>query len=898
MTSDVWWSRPEWWMAVYAVQLLLLSLALGSLTLHWPRGLMLPRFPRFVIGFCLAPFAVAAWMLAAAVIAPGASRWLLLLPPPVAAAALLARYGMGMLRRLGRFYRRCRRQARTGWPVYAAYLCAALLVAQAGVKLAANAAVPVSGSDALQYLGYALKLAQERSASAITGFHDPPDGVAVGDMHGPVWHAYLQHALMTNGRHPPGYPHDHAVRAAFQVTVIYLLLAVAALAAAGYPGTTPLALALLLGVPQYEYISIGSSRDGFRIIPLVLLAAILAGLSARSMRRHFRPAALLPVGAMAALALAGHSLGGLVVACIGLAWAIWVLVEKASWRHVVLVGMAMGAGLVLAGPQYLQAYCELGRVPGTDVFHKMAIDGTPMLAAWNHWMASRLEGAEGVIGRLSVFLARDHYRLSVLGALGGVGAIALWPALTRRRRASVMAFVGLVTLAAALPFTGLLDIGFDLSLWFVRNLRYALHWYPFAAVCVAMLLGYGYDRLMSGAGRYSRILAQAGLCAVILAASFSASRVIAVQWRTGDGSEPNSRLAPIRPLAAALQQLAPGKKLLLDNDSDNYYLNNQAIVMYSRPTWRVIQAQDEHQAWQALQALNVGAVGLKFAPQTGAWKNMALLEALSNPDRARRLPGFSTSSLKVFVLNGALSDRRRQDLEASLAAALGSLRSSWSFESLPATGDGAEIVARTGQGRARLEGAARLVPGPFSGTQALWIEGMSRPMTRVLIPPDALRLQEGSLSVWARLADPTKTFSDLVAVHAGPPPYSSTTFRLYIYHQADGALMAGYNGKMEGPSSISVADDQWHHYAATWKNGEQKLYIDGCDAVTGSAPADAQTASEIALGWIGYAQETEHWHGAMAELMTFDRALEDHEIAALYLAGSDAKKRHGSMVHG
>ncbi len=647
MTSSFLCLKSVWWQIVYLAQLLLLSFGLGSLTLHLPRLLLVPRFPRFAIGFCIVPFVIALWMLAMLLIAPGASRWWFLLPPQIIALALGLYYGKGALVRFRRFIKYSWRQRRRIWPIFVAYVCALLIIGKLCSILVVNGSTPIFSTDALRYLGYSLKLAQHRSASAITGYQSSENGDAFGDMHGPAWHAYLSHALMNNGRHPPGYPHDQAIGVAFQITIIYMLIAVAALAAvSGSQGTGALALLLLLFVPQCEYISTASSRDGFRVIPIVLLAALLSGMSAQRMRRRFHLAPLLPLALMAGFALIGHSLGLAVSVSIGIAWAIWAFAEKASWKHVLSVGIAIMAGLTLAGPQYFAAFLEIRSLPEPDVFQKIALAGTPMLEHWNAWMTSRLQGADSIFQRLQALLARDHYRLSVLGVLFGLAATALWPVLRKRRQSSIISLLGLITLITALPFTGLLNIGFDLSAWFIRNKRYAMQWYPFAAVCVVMLLIDVFNRITLAGGRRRRLTTQVVFCLVILMAFSTSRAVIATQWRVNRNVEMSSAWQRIRQIVTAQQQLSPGKKMLLDSKSYNYYLNNQAIVMYTPITYPVLHAKDEHAVMQALQLLNIGAVYLDMAPYTGYWKDTPLYSFLSNLEKARPISVGSPYLLK------------------------------------------------------------------------------------------------------------------------------------------------------------------------------------------------------------------------------------------------------------
>lgn len=648
---------PAFWTLVYLAELALVSFALGCLSLRAPRLLMIPRLSRFLTGFCLAPFFLALWVLLASVIFPGFSRLFFLLPPSIIAALVLLRHAGSSIRSGGRWIRRTRNGSAGLLPACLAYACAGVLVFSVLSKLVANGAVPVTGSDAIQYLGYSLRLAQGRSFSSISGHNDSPDGAMIGDMHGPVWHAYLSHAQMTTGINPLGYPNDHAVRVAFQITVVYMLLAVAALAAAsGGLGVAPLAIILLLQVPQYEYISIGSSRDAFRIIPLVLLAAVLSGLSPSRLRSKLRFAALIPVAALSAFSLAGHTLGGMVVLAIGLAWTIWSLAAGSGWKKIALVLLAMGAGLVMGGTQYIRIYLEVGRLPGAGYLHDMAIKGTPLQEAMDGWNKHRMRGVSEILHKAAALLARDQCRLSLAGLVACLCAIACRPQFMRRKKTLMIPFVGLATLVLALPFTGLLDIGFDFSGWFIRNVRYSLHWYPFAAVCAAMLLWRAYHRLQAGSRRCLRVMAGTGMAGVILAGTVSAHGVIVSKWRTCPGAEKRIS-AIVHPLKAVLKLLPPGKKLLVDSDSLNYYLGNQAIVMYTRPAWDVTLAKDIDQAQDALRALNIGAVALTFAPYTGYWMNMPLLDLLSNPEHAMPMADIPESSMKVFTLNHALPIR-------------------------------------------------------------------------------------------------------------------------------------------------------------------------------------------------------------------------------------------------
>ena len=128
----------------------------------------------------------------------------------------------------------------------------------------------------------------------------------------------------------------------------------------------------------------------------------------------------------------------------------------------------------------------------------------------------------------------------------------------------------------------------------------------------------------------------------------------------------------------------------------------------------------------------------------------------------------------------------------------------------------------TGQ-KAKIQGAAILVDGPKKGSHALMISGKDDYAdTRVHCSPLEINTQEGSLSIWARLEDPLKKDSCLIAVRS-----QNINKIICIDHNgSDGGFTVYYNDSEVGKSNISIKDTNWHHYVFTWKNGEQRFYID------------------------------------------------------------------------
>ena len=856
------------WVFVYLGQLLVLSLALGSLTLHQPRLLMVPRLSRFLIGFCVVPFVIGAWMLFIAFIVPGGPRWLFLVIPSVAALGIIIWYGSPTWRRLRREHRQTRKLFRNLWPIYLIYASVILILILVTSRLIFNGRPPVDGFDALGYLGKSLAFAQQRSLAAVTGAQGSADGRLVGDTHGFLFPAFLSQALLTTGNNPSGYPYDQAGRAAFQVTFLYMLLSVIALTGAiRYPGSGALALLLFLQVPQFAIISSNSSRDAFRIIPLMLLMAVLMGLSPSRLRSRLPPLSLLPPLLLAAFSLWGHSLGGFVAATMILAWAIWSLWQRAYWLNVILVSGAVGVGLLLSSWHLLDIYLKTGQLFSIE----SAVKGTPLAELLaTRSQAYRTAAQLTTPQRLSMLLERDHYILSIPGILGAGLAIALWAKLKHEKWAKAIPFVGLTVVAILLPFIGLFDYkDYPLSQWLAANERYPLHWYVFAAVGLAMLVGYYYNRFRSHPNRHIRLLTMVAWVLLTLGVSYSAYKTIMSEWPI-----PNERekwlFENLEPIEAALHRI-PGKRLLLEDARFNYYLNNQAVILYTPPTWPIIQARSEREVQSALNELNIGAVILQEAYLSGWWDQIPLFDFLNNPKLT--FVAARNSWQRVYIVDETLV-RRQQTLDEAtiknvIEAVTLRLDSALTIET---EADKTYLVARTGQ-KISVEGPTYLAQGPHRGSQAWMVEET----TRLIGPPAAIALEQGSLAVWGRLTDPAKQYSDLVRINNNND--------LYIYHQGGGGFTVLYNGINLGNSRSGVSDDRWHHYVFTWQEGKQAFYIDGFQALSAQVPASKADTDLFAIGWLGDGTDREQWGGLMANLVTFERPLSPDEVAALYRVG-------------
>ncbi len=662
---------PSAWGPIYALQLLLVSLGLACVGVHQPRMLAGTRLSRFLIGFCVTPFVLGVWMLVVAAAFPGLPRWAFLLPPPAVAIASLAAYGSRTLRRMVLAHERIRRLSRPFWPICVSWAGASLVLLLVVYRLVIRAQEPVLAHDALVYLGEALAFAQQRSIDAAAAFRGWATGTTQGGTHNFVFPAYLAHALVTTGDNPLGYPYDHAVRVAFQATFVYMALSVIALGGiARYPGAGALTLVLTLLVPQFGLIASRDSRDAFRIIPLMLLAVVLAHLSPERLRHRIPLVRLIPPLILAAFVISGHTLGAIVTLTVVLAWVVWAIVGKARRLNVLLVAGAVAAGTLGGGFHYLITYIQTGRWSGY-IATDYAVHNTPLESVLRQQDPLRLAAQISLVDRVGMLVGRDGHGLSIMGLAAALLALTRWSTCRQDRRARSLLLIGLMALTGFLPFLGVFDFGYPFSAGFVQNVRYALHWYAFAGACVAALVGQWYFGVKSSSKSHLRVLVIAPLVLfTVVSSGLSALEV--TNWPPGIGTE-NELRRNIRNLQVVVRSLSPGDRLLSDDDRYSYYLNNQAITMYTRPTWEVIQAQNEAEVRDALTRLSIGAVALDMTKIPGWWDQIPLYAYLDNPDNAVLVDGgvsavyrlVKSAAERDILLAGTLREVNVYDMPAS-----------------------------------------------------------------------------------------------------------------------------------------------------------------------------------------------------------------------------------------
>lgn len=604
------------WSTIWLGQVVLVALALGFVLVRFPRWLPRPAWARFLTGFSLAPLILGLWVIGLCYLAPGASRWVFVLGPIPLALFPLALFWRPVSTRLGKSLRAGTGNWRKDYFLLASVAGLALTLLLLLYNVAWNLRLPISNADAIQYLSEARYFSQSRTPESIIGYRGAADGSIRGDIHGFIFPAYLAQAMMA-APDPIGYPNDLAARGAFQVTLFFMITATAALAVAmGLTGAVPLALILLLLVPELHYISSGCNRDAFRIIPLVLLAVAMLGVVPVKWSWRSLPA-LGFLALLAGLSISAHTLAAFALPGMVLAWLGWGVARKARLVPMIPVLIAIGLGALLGGEQYLAAHLETGSLRGNNVTADTILEGTVYSQGIINHYQGRVTAGNSTGRPLWALVSRDRGVLGIGGTLAAaLMTFLLLPGWGRsllrvidgrfpRFRDSFWrngSWLGLTVLANSLIFTGLLDFGpYRISEWMMVNPRYALHWYPFAAV----LLGGLMMTLSQAEGDRWWLSLWVSVVAVLGFSVLALSTLKA--WPKSD---PKWFLGQLEPLRKELSSLTDRNVCLSEADYLYYYFNTPVLFLYTVKAKPLFAARTVEEVDSFMAANSIGLVVL------------------------------------------------------------------------------------------------------------------------------------------------------------------------------------------------------------------------------------------------------------------------------------------------
>lgn len=134
-----------------------------------------------------------------------------------------------------------------------------------------------------------------------------------------------------------------------------------------------------------------------------------------------------------------------------------------------------------------------------------------------------------------------------------------------------------------------------------------------------------------------------------------------------------------------------------------------------------------------------------------------------------------------------------------------------------------------------------------------------------------------TLSIWYKGSQIDSNYSMLIGY--GSTPYQATAFCFFL---KNGTLMVSGNGSgsVELHASILVADNGWHHCAATINNNTAQIYQDGELVATGNSPIDIG-GTDGAIGGAFWGEYSMLSGGSLKAARIYNSVLSAQDIAAL-----------------
>ena len=516
-------------------------------------------------------------------------------------------------------------------------LFSAVALMSVGMTIGVRAAAPVTGADAMEYMTAAYEIANGRTLDSVAGYNGSASGSQIGIVHHPAWTTYLAQALMHGASEPFAYPNDFAARSTYALTYLYLFIAVFALARAFLPARFALlASALAACTPQLGFILSINSREGFRIIPIMVFILVLFGYArALSKERRVLWPELFVVFLTAAFTMMGHVLNGIPAVAIAISIVLFCVLTRNFRIGTIWMGLSALLGGVFGCIQILLGYLERGQLLSEFISLDYMLAGTPYLNNFNAYQAGRLGDTTNYLERLNVLIRYDHGVLTFVGAAFGIAFVALMIAAVRKRKpAALSGLLGLIGIFYALLFTDIFSwSGYTLSEWSVMNIRYLSHLYPLYAVLVA-----GGLYLLSQIRLKSALLGLAVSAAVCTYAAYPGAKV-------GVTYPLESLYAGCADMAqsystAYLDHKGSGGRMLIDNYYCNYYFNCEGMTIFSDPANEIRRASTLPALRAALEREQIDAILITEEFISVYWQNTILLELVSSDDYQMRDYGY------------------------------------------------------------------------------------------------------------------------------------------------------------------------------------------------------------------------------------------------------------------
>ena len=503
---------------------------------------------------------------------------------------------------------------------------------------------PVIGADANQYMSEALAFAKEMRITAMNGYRGSLDGSLLANIHHPAWPAYLANAMLYNFKGNLGYPNDVAVRLAIQMTYIYLIAAVLAFSRMiGTKRRAQISIILLFMYKHIFYVYSSASRDAYRIIAIFVFGTVLFIMNSKIKQNEkidYGYAIMLFLAS--SFVMMGHPINAIVAIAIGVSFTIVLIIQKKFTLNVVKYYSFAIAGALLGSLQMILALINTGKMTGGLIDLDQLFVGTDYYDNYMAYTQSRLLGTVDYFDRIKVILERDNGLLSIIGIICTI--IVMVSCLKKTKEKINALYLSAIVIFNCIFLTDVFKwSGIKLTEWCVMNIRYTLQFYVFWGIIIAYVIEGIFTRFQN-----KKSLIHLMIIMVCFGYILMPDILIKSNYDNKSLCPGNVGYVKNYEMDNVIVGELDGKRLLIDNFYMNYYLNNQAMSIFTEPAEKIRKATTEEELYRELVNNNIGAVLITNSYIDLYWKNTTLEKFVNSRYISQCI---ETDINKIYILN-------------------------------------------------------------------------------------------------------------------------------------------------------------------------------------------------------------------------------------------------------
>lgn len=578
---------------LYFVILGLTGFNLGAAFLLYYENENLSDSSRFLVGFSLTPFIIAAFSIVSNLTIPSSLNLLYFLIPLLLNVVFILFKKTQLWDIFRRSYATLKVASittRIFWSSMLLFLCFLILSIFYNTR---NNPIIIP-HDAAIYANEALSFVK---TGKIPDFSAKDFDLAPAHPHNFIYSAYISYGLRATTQSNFGYPNDFAGRAGVLIIFIFLMSAVASLVQnnqytkglffipiAGYFLLDPLNNLI-------TYFFNVQSRDPFRIIAVILLVLFLGSFLEK---KKFSKQDFLLLTSIVCVGVWAHTLNMLV---LGMIFATWFLLElwyKKDKKYLFTVTASFGLGILIASTFYLKSFLDTGNFMGYG-FYYYAYQGTPLWEAFlnSSRYVNRLDiSFWSKVGNL--FELNNYLGYMILLSLFVFGAALL------KKNEKVPKDVSLLSLSIlflTIPYTGIFDFGkINLSQMFLFNNRYKSHWVILSLILCTYFVAYLAKKVKAG---YAALMILLTILCLYSSIQLGVTFIF---------DKPGNFLETKRyNLYEIFQDLPHDRVVLIDNAGTDYYIDQSTLFIYDKRAWPIIQSKNKEE-----MSKNLNHLGIKY----------------------------------------------------------------------------------------------------------------------------------------------------------------------------------------------------------------------------------------------------------------------------------------------